>query len=216
MVVGAGMIRPECLAAHRAQPPRDRMPWAWGAPARRPRAATNLYVARHAFAARGYEQTTIRAVAAQAGIDASMVTCDSGCKAPLFAAAATIVSPPFPTWPPPRLAGVAMFLARHFVARWERDPTQDTLVFLLRTAVTDQSVAGQLQITFDRMVDAPLVALAYPNAERRAALYPGPSSWASGCAATIPSAPQPLASTSGDEAVAGVALTIQYATSPRL
>ena len=43
-------------------------------------------------------------------------------------------------------------------------------MFLLRTAVTDESVAAQLQMTFDRIVVGPLVALEYPDAERRAAL----------------------------------------------
>src|ERR1700759_5068384 len=45
---------------------------------------TILDAARHAFAARGYEQTTIRAVAGEAGIDASMVMRYFGSKPGLF------------------------------------------------------------------------------------------------------------------------------------
>ena len=173
---------------------------------------TILDVARHAFAARGYEQTTIRAVAAQAGIDASMVMRYFGSKAGLFAAAATIdLDPPDLASTSPRRRGEV--LVRHFVARWERDPTEDMLVFLLRTAVTDQSVAGQLQMTFDRMVVAPLVALEYPDAERRAALIGSQLLGVGLCRYILRL--EPLASMSGDEVVAGVAPTIQrYLTAP--
>ncbi|MGH2894835.1 MAG: TetR/AcrR family transcriptional regulator, partial [Solirubrobacteraceae bacterium] len=103
-----------------------------------------LDAARNAFAGRGYEQTTIRAVAAEAGIDASMVMRYFGSKAGLFAAAATIdLDPPDLASAAPRRRGEV--LVRHFVDRWERDPSEDMLVFLLRTAVTNESVAEQLQ-----------------------------------------------------------------------
>ena len=173
---------------------------------------TILDVARHAFAARGYEQTTIRAVAAQAGIDASMVMRYFGSKAGLFAAAATIDldSPDLASTPPRRRGEV---LVRHFVARWERDPTEDMLVFLLRTAVTDQSVAAQLQMTFDRMVVGPLVALEYPEAERRAALIGSQLLGVGLCRYILRL--EPLASLSSDDVVAGIAPTIQrYLTAP--
>ena len=49
-----------------------------------------LDAARSTFAGRGYEQTTIRAVAAQAGVDASMVMRYFGSKAGLFTAAVTM------------------------------------------------------------------------------------------------------------------------------
>ena len=49
-----------------------------------------LGAARATFAARGYEQTTIRAVAAQAGVDASMVMRYFRSKAGLFTAAVTM------------------------------------------------------------------------------------------------------------------------------
>lgn len=173
---------------------------------------TILDAARRAFAARGYEQTTIRAVAGQAGIDASMVMRYFGSKAGLFAAAATIdLDPPDLASASPRRRGEV--LVRHFVARWERDPTEDMLVFLLRTAVTDNSVAAQLQMTFDRMVVGPLVALEYPEAERRAALI-GSQLLGLGLCRYILRL-EPLASLSSDDVVAGVAPTIQrYLTAP--
>ncbi|MFZ1996867.1 MAG: TetR family transcriptional regulator [Solirubrobacteraceae bacterium] len=167
---------------------------------------TILDAARNAFAARGYEQTTIRAVAAQAGIDASMVMRYFGSKAGLFAAAATIdLDPPDLGSAPPRRRGEV--LVRHFVARWERDPSEDMLVFLLRTAVTNESVAEQLQMTFDRMIVGPLVSLEYADAQRRAALI-GSQLMGLGLCRYILRL-QPLASLSTDEVVAGVAPTIQ-------
>jgi AcrR family transcriptional regulator len=173
---------------------------------------TILDAARSAFAARGYEQTTIRAVAAQAGIDASMVMRYFGSKAGLFAAAATIdLDPPDLGTAPARRRGEV--LVRHFVSRWERDPSEDMLVFLLRTAVTNESVAEQLQATFDRMIVAPLVALGYSDAERRGALIGSQLMGLALCRYILRL--EPLASLSNEEVVAGVAPAIQrYLTQP--
>jgi hypothetical protein len=79
--------------------------------------------------------------------------------------------------------------------------------------VTDDSVAAQLQMTFDRMVVGPLVALEYPEAERRAALI-GSQLMGLGLCRYILRL-EPLASLSSDDVVAGVAPTIQrYLTAP--
>jgi AcrR family transcriptional regulator len=167
---------------------------------------TILAAARTAFATRGYEQTTIRAVAAEAGIDASMVMRYFGSKAGLFAAAATIdLDPPALASVAPRRRGEA--LVRHFMARWERDPSEDMLAFLLRTAVTNDSVAEQMQTTFDRMVVGPLAELKLPDAQRRAALI-GSQLMGLGLCRYILRL-EPLASLTDDEVVAGVAPTIQ-------
>ena len=173
---------------------------------------TILDAARRAFAGRGYEQTTIRAVAAAAGIDASMVMRYFGSKAGLFAAAATMdLDPPDLAAAPARRRGEV--LVRHFVSRWERNPSEDMLVFLLRTAVTNEPVAEQLQATFDRMVVGPLTALGYDDAERRAALIGSQLMGVGLCRYILRM--EPLASLSGDEVVAGVAPTIQrYLTQP--
>ncbi len=173
---------------------------------------TILDAARHAFAARGYEQTTIRAVAGKAGIDASMVMRYFGSKAGLFAAAATIdLDPPELASATPRRRGEV--LVRHFVDRWERDPSEDMLVFLLRTAVTNESVAEQLQMTFNRIVVGPLEALEYPDAQRRAALI-GSQLMGLGLCRYILRL-QPLASLTTGEVVEGIAPTIQrYLTAP--
>jgi AcrR family transcriptional regulator len=77
-----------------------------------------LDAARATFAARGYEQTTIRAVAAQAGVDASMVMRYFGSKAGLFTAAVTMdLDIPDLRSVPDGARGE--LLVRLFVSRWE-------------------------------------------------------------------------------------------------
>jgi AcrR family transcriptional regulator len=117
-----------------------------------------LDAARSAFAARGYEQTTIRAVAAAAGIDASMVMRYYGSKAGLFAAAATadLQVPDLRAVPAERWGEV---LVRYLVERWEDTSRDDELILLLRTAVTSEAVAAQLQAVLARLVTEPVAAL---------------------------------------------------------
>src|SRR6202012_1230821 len=130
---------------------------------------TILEVARRAFASRGYEQTTIRTVAAEAGIDAAMVMRYFGSKAGLFAAAATPhLHAPDLTQTPARARGE--HLVRHFVERWESSPDDDSLVFLLRTAVTNEAVAQQMQQRLSELIVKPIDDAGVDHAARRGAL----------------------------------------------
>jgi AcrR family transcriptional regulator len=171
-----------------------------------------LDAARAIFASRGYEQATIRAIASEAGIDASMVMRYFGSKAGLFAAAASVsLGPPDLRSVPARRRGEV--LVRHFVDRWESTPSADTLVLLLRTAVTDDAVAEQVQANFDRLVGAPVTALGVPDADRRSALI------AAQLLGVVVSRyilhHEPLASMPIDELVAEISPTIQrYLTQP--
>jgi AcrR family transcriptional regulator len=167
---------------------------------------TILDVARSVFAARGYEQTTIRAVAAQAGIDASMVMRYFGSKAGLFAADSTmdLQAPDLRSATANRRGEL---LVRHFVERWERNPSDDTLVFLLRTAVTNDAVANQLQATFNELVTKPVAALRERDAERRGALIGTQLLGLALCRYVLHL--EPLASLSVADLVAGVASTVQ-------
>jgi AcrR family transcriptional regulator len=130
---------------------------------------TILEAARATFAARGYERTTIRAVAATAGIDPSMVMRYFGSKAGLFAAAATVDIEP-PDLLAARAEDRAGVLVRGFVERWESPATHDSLVLLLRTAVTDEGVARQLEATLAELIAAPLAATGDARPRERAAL----------------------------------------------
>jgi AcrR family transcriptional regulator len=167
---------------------------------------TILEAARATFATRGYDQTTIRAVAAQAGIDASMVMRYFGSKAGLFTAAATVdLHPPDLTSVSKRARGE--LLARHLIERWELSPSDDSLVILLRTAVTHDEVAEQLQNTFNTMIAEPIAALGDPQAPRRSALIASQLLGIALCRHILKL--QPLASLPVDEVVASVAPTVQ-------
>ena len=121
-----------------------------------------LEAARTTFAARGYEQTTIRAVAARAGVDASMVMRYFGSKAGLFTTAATaeLQVPDLRAVP----AGErGELLVRVFVDRWE-DAARDDELIVLRTAVTSETVAAQLQATMGQLITEPIAALGEDDA----------------------------------------------------
>jgi AcrR family transcriptional regulator len=123
--------------------------------------AAILRAARERFAADGYERATIRAIAADAAIDPSMVMRYYGNKEKLFSAAANfeLDIPNVAEVPPERLGHV---LVTHFVGRWEQD---DTLVALLRVAVTNTAAADRMRLIFTEQV-TPLVARFEPDPER--------------------------------------------------
>ncbi len=127
-----------------------------------------LGAARAIFAARGYEQTTIRAVAAQADVDPSMVLRYFGSKVGLFTAAVTtdLEVPDLSSVP---ASGRGELLVRYFVARWEGPGGDDKLIALLRTAVTSDAVAGQVQGILGRRLTERIAALGEEQAPERAA-----------------------------------------------
>ena len=115
--------------------------------------AAILAAAREQFAASGYQAATIRSIAAAAGIDPAMVMRYFGNKEGLFAQAAEFdLQLPDLSGLPKRNVGVA--LVRHFLQRWEGD---ETLMALLRAAVTNDAAAARLQAIFATQM-APLVA----------------------------------------------------------
>lgn len=123
---------------------------------RRPAAETKsviLAAARERFAADGYERATIRAIAADAGIDPAMVMRYYGNKERLFAAAAEFdLELPDLTQVPREQIGAA--LAAHFLDRWERD---EALLILLRAGVTNETVAERMRTIFAAQL-APVIA----------------------------------------------------------
>jgi AcrR family transcriptional regulator len=177
-----------------------------GGPRSEPTRRAILEAARGAFAARGYEQTTIRAVAAESGIDASMVMRYFGSKAGLFAAASTtdLEVPNLIRVPP---AGRGEFIVRHFVERWEGSPGDDTLVFLLRTAVTNDAVAVELQSKFDDLVIAPIAALGVRYPERLGSLIGTQLLGLALCRYVLHL--EPIASIAAEDVIAGVAPAVQ-------
>jgi AcrR family transcriptional regulator len=120
--------------------------------------AAILRAARDRFGADGYERTTIRAVAADAAIDPSMVMRYFGSKERLFDAALAIDLrlPDLSAVAPQDLAAT---LIRHFLARWESDPADDALLVLLRSAVTNERAAQRMHEIFATQV-APALGVA--------------------------------------------------------
>ena len=130
--------------------------------ATRPRNATQtradiLSAARRRFATEGYERTTLRAVAADVGVDAALVIRYFGTKQDLFAAAAefAIELPDLSNVDPDEVAGI---LLPRFFAVWE----DETFVALLRAAMTSQIAADALRRVFAEQV-APKLITATPD-----------------------------------------------------
>lgn len=155
--------------------------------------AAILAAARRRFASEGYDKTTIRAVAADAGIDASMVMRYYGNKANLFRESAAIdlsiaerlaegtaaagrplagesveSAPHAPSGAPRTFAE---WFAHLFVERWEEWDNEITRM-VLRTAMTHPETVTQVQRLFDEQVAPPLLAELGddPDARVRAAL----------------------------------------------
>jgi AcrR family transcriptional regulator len=132
--------------------------------------AAILAAARERFGAAGFQAATIRAIAADAGIDPSMVMRYFGSKDKLFAAAAEF-DLGLPDLTEVDRAAVGRSLISHFLQRWERD---EALVILLRSSATNADAAQRMQQIFTTQLQ-PLVATLVPAAEAR---------WRSGLIAT--------------------------------
>jgi AcrR family transcriptional regulator len=126
-----------------------------------------LAAARRRFADDGYERATIRAIAADAGIDPSMVMRYYGSKDGLLAAAVDIALdlPALEDLPAGRRGET---LVRHFLAVWEGERANDVLSVLLRSAVTNEAAAERMRTIFATQV-GPVLARS-PEGPARAAL----------------------------------------------
>src|SRR5437868_1985336 len=122
--------------------------------------AAILAAARERFGAAGFQAATIRAIAADAGVDPAMVMRYYGSKDKLFAAAAEF-DLRFPDYAATDPAQVGRSLVRHFLERWEGD---EALVILLRSSATNGEAAQRMQRIFESQVE-PLVAALAPAAE---------------------------------------------------
>jgi len=141
--------------------------------------AAILAAARGRFASDGYDKTTIRAVAADAGIDPSMVMRYYGSKANLFQASAAI---DLPVGRPPGGAAasgldqapeaavspeeLAERYAQMFVDHWEKGENEVERM-VLRTAMTHTEAVAQVQRLFDEQVAPPILAVLGQDADAR-------------------------------------------------
>jgi AcrR family transcriptional regulator len=128
--------------------------------------AVILAAARERFAESGYEAATIRAIAADANIDPSMVMRYFGNKEQLFAAAAEfdLRFPDLSDVPPDELGDA---LVTHFLTRWDED---DALVVLLRSATTNAEAAQRMKDIFAAQLMPAIGKFIPDDAPRRAGL----------------------------------------------
>jgi AcrR family transcriptional regulator len=185
--------------------PASRVPGSGGPRSERTRRAI-LGAARAMFAARGYEGTTIRAVAARADVDASMVMRYFQSKAGLFTAAVTLDLrvPDLRSVP---ASGRGELLVRYFISRWEDPASGDEMIALMRTAATSETVAGQIQDVFGQLVTKPIADLGDEHAAERATFIVAQLLGVALCRYILHL--EPLASLPSDDVVATVAPSVQ-------
>jgi len=121
--------------------------------------AVILAAARERFGASGFQAATIRAIAADAGVDPAMVMRYYGNKDKLFAAAAEF-DLKFPDLAATERTQVGRSLVRHFLERWE----DEALVILLRSSATNTEAAQRMQEIFGTQLQ-PLVTSFVPASE---------------------------------------------------
>jgi AcrR family transcriptional regulator len=147
-------------------PRRGRRP---GAPDTR---ATILASARERFAAQGYAGTSVRGVAAGAGVDPALVHHYFGTKDDLFLAALEVKVDPREAMAPILAGGVegaGERLLRVFVSVWDDEETRLPLLGLVR-GIADPEGQQLLRDGFLRMVLGPVgVGLELDQPERRMA-----------------------------------------------
>ena len=126
--------------------------------------AAILEAARRRFAADGFERTTIRAIAADAGIDPSMVMRYYGNKDGLFSAAADLdlQLPDLAAVPREQLGET---LVRHWVERWEGGSSDELLIVVFRSAITNEAAAERLRTVFGAQVARAVATVVDDRAE---------------------------------------------------
>ena len=125
-----------------------------------------LSAARRRFATEGFERTTLRAIAADVGVDAALVIRYFGSKQDLFATATefVIALPDLTGAEPDHIAD--MLLPRYF-AVWEDD---HSFLALLRAAMKSRVAADTLNETLATHVAHTLAAATPDNQQQRIAL----------------------------------------------
>ena len=193
-----------------AAPRRGRRP---GAPDTR---AAILAATRSLFAAHGFAGTSMRAVAAEAGVDAALVHHYFGSKDDLFIAALELPVDPRVVVRPVIEGGVddaGEQLMRLFVSVWDDEHTRTPLLALVR-GILDPGGAQLVQDGFLRMVLGPVGAgLGIDEPERRLPLVA--SQLVGLVVLRYVVGVEPLASMPAEDLVAVYAPTLQrYLTGP--
>ncbi|ORJ59663.1 TetR family transcriptional regulator [Mycobacterium simiae] len=128
--------------------------------------STILRTARTQFGSHGFERTTIRSVAAAAGVDPALVMHYFGSKAELFAAASRfdVTFPELSGVAPDRVAELVLPM---FIGVWG---PHGPLLPMLRAAASNRTAADALLAVFVDQVAPALAAVVPDRAPERAAL----------------------------------------------
>jgi AcrR family transcriptional regulator len=172
-----------------------------------------LDAARQAFGARGFAGATIRAIAADAGVDPALVLHYYGNKADLFAAAVRLPLTPsesFAVLEPVDRGDLGEAILRLVLAIWENPDALAAWLGLIRSATTDEDAAMVLRdlvtsVIIERMGD--LLRLDDSDAAYRVSLV-GSQIVGLGIARHVLRL-EPLASASTADLIAAVAPTLQ-------
>jgi len=167
--------------------------------------------ARNIFGANGYNATSIRRVAQDAGVDAALVHHYFGTKEQLFVAAMELPLNPAEMIGPLLLGDrdrLGERLLRTFLSVWDSEPTRAPLLAMIRSAVQNDQAATMIREFIEGVIVARAIeSLAVDNVEWRASLV---SSQVLGLAiGRYIIKVEPLASASADEVIAAIAPTVQ-------
>lgn len=143
-------------------------------PGRSTTRAEILAAARASFAELGYDGTSVRGVAAKAGVDPALVHRFFGSKDDLLVAALTVAMKPserIPELMEGEVSTLGERLFRYFLSIWEEPPSREVLIGMLRSAATNEHAATLLREFISREVLARVAApLGCKDAELRATL----------------------------------------------
>lgn len=118
----------------------------------------------------GFERTTVREIAAGAGVNPALINRYFGGKEQLFAESVAIELS-FPDLSGIPRGQVGATLVAFFFDRWEGRGDDDLLQTLVRTAATNAEAAERMRVILAEQVGAMVAAVAGPNgAEARATL----------------------------------------------
>lgn len=133
-----------------------------------------LAVARRGFATRGYDATSLRSIAAEAGVDPALVIHYFGSKDKLFAAATGMpadLPAMFASLGTPSRHDFARALVRGYLQLVDSDSSRNAIIALVRSAVSNDKAAATLRglLTVELL---PVVARVtdQPDAQLRASL----------------------------------------------